>query len=764
MDLPDSKLFEIQVANLLRLAGFHIQPEMYISHKKVDIYAEKLEFGKRRRYAVECKAWDRVLTLKQIQLIENDYRKLYELNKIDVILLVTKIGLAPAAQTFVSSSRNLAHVTFQDLHRGIMDFSDYLKALIYEYEEDGLHRYYVPAEALNDKSSSRIALFQVIGDWIDNDQSPPIALLGGYGSGKTTFTRHIAYYLAKEFQSLNIGRIPIFIKLGDLCVEQTIEGLLGRLFASTHRIQNYSFGLFQELNRSGLFLIILDGFDEMKHSMTTGVFRYTFRELLKLVNSKSKIILSGRPTAFLNDTERMEFLHAFEIRGDKKISIKGRPNFQEIFIAPFEPKQITAFISKYQSYLRSEKNYEEKDIPTHEAFFQSETLIELASRPVQLQMLFEVLPDYKGNISTLTVRELYTYFIDKLIAKEAEKPARKRFSAKRRRDFLHGVAFFMWIKSSLKLSTEEIPLIEFFTPTELDSFSDIDDIRRDLISGSFLEVRYPDQIYFPHRSIQEYLIAEFLIGYFKEEETKTRFSRAIGATINFEFLDERVSPEIIEFMIAAIGDNDRAILFGGLNKANRALSLKVLNLWLSSNGIWKTLLNLAEAGDLWAFALLIAGCTEYSWLTAYEERIQVYELSIKLLEPANDKDREFVYQTLYLTWILVSAEPDKELRKHWLCRCLGAFLSFYHFKWSKTKKESLPVRPQFIDVIAKSIKFDSAKKKVDVGNLESILFKDTRTIGLTSWYKNKSVNFELVQNFSVNQFLEEILRGEKIER
>ncbi len=762
MQETKSKRFEHNVEKLLKLAGFHVKPEMILGHKKVDLYAEIFELGKRRRYAVECKNWERAMTSKQVQAIAVDYGQLYEQNLIDMVLIVTKSGLAPSAQTYVNGARNLAHMTLNDLQAWVMDFSVFLDSLISEYEEDGLHRYYVPAWVFEREDGDHVDLYELVDSWMQDDSLAPIALLGGYGSGKTTFARHMAYRCAKHYKKYHMGRIPILIQLGELCTEQTIDGLLGRLFASRYTVRGYSFGLFQELNRSGSFLVILDGFDEMKYSMTSEVFSFTFKELLKIVTPKSKVILSGRPSAFLNDAERLEFLHASVMRGGRNFVIKGRPQFQEIMLAPFSTEQIITFIDKYRQYLLTEKGYVNEEIPTRDDFFKSEVLVELASRPVQLEMLFEVLPAYKGNISDLTVRELYFYFVELLVEREAEKPARKRFSAARRRDFLRALAFYMWLKSTPKLPMEEIPVEDFCTTSEINELTNLDDVRRDLTTGAFLEVRYPEQVFFPHRSIQEYLLSEFLIGYLREEEACRRFAQAIYGDITLPFIDERASPEVIDFMVASMGDNDRINCLYHLQDIHQALTLRVLRLWTSSPTIWSVLRDRAEDGEMWPFALLVIGCVEASWLTRPGERINLYRTAVDLLASDDRKDRDFIYHAFYLSWILLSSEKDQAIRDEWMSACLTSLLRFRHNVWSPIKKRSEPSRPSFVKELLNSLDFDPRSDLLRFVGLDRHIVRSSRPIGLISWYKERETTGpQLVNEFAVSEKLAPLLIREK---
>lgn len=100
------------------------------------------------------------------------------------------------------------------------------------------------------------------------DDYTPIAILAGYGMGKTSFSTMLASKFASQCLSGETSRIPIYLKLGDIFNEQGIEGLVCKYFASQYNVSGFTYPLFLEFNRLGRFLIILDGFDEMKHAMS----------------------------------------------------------------------------------------------------------------------------------------------------------------------------------------------------------------------------------------------------------------------------------------------------------------------------------------------------------------------------------------------------------------------------------------------------------------------------------------------------------------
>jgi predicted NACHT family NTPase len=80
--------------------------------------------------------------------------------------------------------------------------------------------------------------------WLAEESASQLAIFGDYGQGKSTFAMHLAHKLLKEAQSDPSRRIPIVIPLGEIFDEQSIEGLLGKLLTSRHRVENYHFHLF----------------------------------------------------------------------------------------------------------------------------------------------------------------------------------------------------------------------------------------------------------------------------------------------------------------------------------------------------------------------------------------------------------------------------------------------------------------------------------------------------------------------------------------
>jgi hypothetical protein len=508
--------FEAEVRRLLELQGWRVSQEQVVGHKKVDGLIEKPdEFGRIRRMALECKCYTEQMRRDFVSGIYADYLPLIQKDLIDGILLVSTEGLAPSAKTYCDSAAGMTHITYVELMNALMDFRGYVRGLMLQYGLDHLDQLYVEQGYDRSDGAQRHTLEHDIRQWIELPETKPFAILASYGMGKTTFARRLAYMQGVEYTQSPRARIPILIKLEEIASDQSLEGLLGRHLTSTAIIPNYNFQLFMHLNALGRFLLILDGFDEMKRAMSWESMRYNFHQLNRLVMPRSKVVLLGRPTIFLNEQERAELIHGQLTSGNRTRKIPGAPDYTELHLLPFTPDQIVRFIENYALLLP------DREIVQHllgEASdglgreLKSPLLVDLGHRPVQLKMLVEVLPDYEGSIDSLTTVLLYSEFIDLIIRRESEKQTRDVYTHAERRQFASELAYWMWAEHLSAVRLDQIP-DSLFVPYRRErggELPSLDVVKRDLLGACFLDRKEPEGYFFPHRSYQEYLVAERL--------------------------------------------------------------------------------------------------------------------------------------------------------------------------------------------------------------------------------------------------------------
>lgn len=553
--MVSGKEFENDVCHLLRLQGWQVVPEHLLDHKKIDAYAEKLgDFGQKTRVAVECKDYSSPMSQQQVTQVYTNYLPLIQKGLIDRVVLVTRCDIAPSAKTYAMNAQGMVHVTYIDLLNSLLDFSSYIQGIIAQYLSDEVCNYYVRQGFWtdSDRYKGRAAVEDAILDWIVADDPQPIAVLAGYGMGKTTLAKRMAFLLAERHKADPRERIPIMIRLEEIGSEQSLEGLIGKHFTSSAIVRNYNFHAFMELNKRGRFVIFLDGFDEMKYAMSWEAMRFNIQQLNRLVTGDSKVILGGRPSAFLSQEEHLEALHGRRrILGIWK-QLPGWPDYKEFCLLPFSEEQIREFIESYTSVLRKQRGPKFDLLPDSKDMveFSSQKhsrLFRLAVRPVQLKMLLEVLPTWDEDLDSLTVTVLYSEFIDLIIRREVEKLARRQYSVAERRDFVRDLAWWMWSEKSgvVAVTASEIP--ERFFSKFMKGDQDLPEVKRDLLSAGFIEVKQPEGYYFPHRSFQEFLVADKLALMVEQTKFPT------GKLPTGEGL--RITPEVMEFFAELFGEH-----------------------------------------------------------------------------------------------------------------------------------------------------------------------------------------------------------------
>jgi hypothetical protein len=342
--------------------------------------------------------------------------------------------------------------------------------------------------------------------WLDTDTTFGLALLGSYGTGKSSVARRLATVCAERYEAKESYRIPLLIELRHFSSDVDVAQLITHHVINVYGLERLSFERFQVLNRAGKFVIILDGFDEMKHGSTRESIAYTFSEINQLSGGKSKVILCGRPTLFEDESEQMAFL-----AGAMSVPLAHHAAYLSLQLNQFTDRQLIAALRRYALAAPERErerllNYVDQ-LSTE--ITKSVELRELLARPVHIQMLMRILPTLEGPVTELSRAELYQQFIGLIIGREASKATRARvqYSIDQRRDFASRLAVEM-----VKLGDARSIRQSAITETVLKGFRrpgvPLDAIRRELVSACFLERKPPDVLYFGHKSFGEYLVAE----------------------------------------------------------------------------------------------------------------------------------------------------------------------------------------------------------------------------------------------------------------
>ena len=498
--------------------------EIRANGKKVDIYCETQDFGRTRRLYIEAKDYTKPLQRKQLATIHSDYSGIIRTNGPADLVIITRNGITTDANAFIEEHPDVRHLTIDELENFAIGLDPYIKYLAQKYQHDTKSGYYIQPHFLPEKDRTSVLEFndQVrlqgldeIWQWVgNNEDSEPIAILGGYGAGKTSLADYIAISQAQAHIRDNKQRIPILIKLGQFVYASKLSGVLAELFQSDHNIESYSYHRFREFHDRGRFLVILDGFDEMKHAMSWTDFSYIVSELAKMNNSQSKIMLLGRPSAFTSDNEAKYVLRGLRKTQQTYIRMPNWPHFRTYEIAPFDREQREKFILNYLNAQKDTEDDEISDLHANRVTVVTKIVernTALFSRPVHLKMLVDLASGTSISEADLEKIDshwtLYEFFIDELLTRERMKDARRSIPDEARREFLMRLALWLWRDNDAQthFSIEKIP--ESLIPNEFDSIDDVDAQKRELITIPLIDRNAGNFCYFVHRSFAEFLIA-----------------------------------------------------------------------------------------------------------------------------------------------------------------------------------------------------------------------------------------------------------------
>jgi hypothetical protein len=577
--------FRDQVCALLRAAGFNVATEVRLGHKKVDAVAEKNEYGRIKRYGIECKNYESSLTKEQSIKLIVDYLPLRQDKLVNEVWIIAKTFSADARH-HIDALEGFRAFEFAELKYVFADFSAYLSSLTKLYDEQQIEAYYIrPLTPDGDD------LETVVLEWLDRDNVPPIAIEAGYGKGKTTFSLHICNRLARSTSDIRC-RIPVYVPLGEITAEQPVSGLISDVLARFPFVSNYSFELIRILNEEGCFIFILDGFDEMKHGLSTEQFRYNFEQLLQLHGPRSKIIILGRPTGFLSEDERNLVLLGYEKTHSGQTVRDGTwPKFNIMDIADWRLEDAHRYIKNY--YVVACRKYSAQltgeQIEERLKALLGGNYDSLIVRPVHAKMLVDIATEPEALLKTLNTFQLYDRFVHALVRRELTKGGRDRnISISTRRQFAGEIAWWMWKEAGLQgVRADEIPdaIVSKFRYVGKDY--GLAELRRELICGCCVDKRDGAAIYFPHLSFQEFLVAEYLVQsrsfYFAFGSSVASISPLIGQFL-LECADPRLASDIIQGLANHVGAVDWQVLklIARLCKGQVALSREdiIRNAWL----------------------------------------------------------------------------------------------------------------------------------------------------------------------------------------
>ena len=401
-----------------------------------------------------------------------------------------------------------------------MIWRPYFKALDQVIGNSKIIDYYEDLECFKEHTDEKGAirqnnegsLFKYISKWIREHGDTHISLLGDFGSGKTWFCRYLAFRQLERYLDNPMNeRLPLLITLREYSKALSAKQLINDAFFEKYNLEftGSGFDAFQELNRQGKLLLILDGFDEMAQKVDRSVMVNNFWELAKLVGENSKVILSCRTEHFRYSQEAADILSGGNY-GKKTIMLPYK--FDVIYISSLNRPKIESAMYKRFIKIAGEKRTQSMI----KFILNNKNLSEMAKKPVFIELIIaaitelnepgDIINKKKLKYGLRNPAEVYFYATNHLILRNIERGA---FTSTRDKLlFLAELAYEMLRTNQWNLHYKLFPeKVMHYFKDKISGQMDLDYWESDLRSQSFLR-RDSDGYYeFDHRSLAEFFIS-----------------------------------------------------------------------------------------------------------------------------------------------------------------------------------------------------------------------------------------------------------------
>ena len=511
--------FERRVLRVLRLLGYNVERDVDVNGCQVDIVAEYTAGVISHPLLVECKEYGgkRVVGIEEANKFAGVLHAARSRGLIAKGLIVTTNGFSREARRFADSC-GMDLVTFRDLSTQLIDFDSYAQRLVDDFEQSPTAGLYVDlsgSEEEDFEGADDSSFHRPLGGFVDlclfEREHDRLALLGNFGTGKTTFCRKYACDLARRYQRDPSSRIPVLVNLSDFETKLDIQELITNTLQFRHGVR-IDLTLCQELQRLGRFLLLFDGFDEMAVRVDPDVIRENLREIAKVGRiAENKFVLTCR-THFFRDR-----LHASILSG-----------FDVVYIPEWGERELHEYLRK-----RFAKGWRERLDRIHG----THNLAELAQTPLFLEMIVQSLAKLGGEVNRT---ELYDAYTSAWIAKQSQRRG-ARLDAAARREFVRALSVKLYTEGKSVLHYRELTgLIREHLPQ--DDAAAIDYLRSDVRSCTFVTRDSGGNYAFRHKSFMEFFLAQVLAEKLREGDVGLLADKGAPLEV-LDFLVEMLSLE-----------------------------------------------------------------------------------------------------------------------------------------------------------------------------------------------------------------------------
>lgn len=562
---------------ILRLLGYSVERNLTVAGCQIDLFAEYRTGVIPLRLLVECKDYAEATNVG-VEEVKEFSGVLYPARgrAVDKGLLVARHGFTRAAKELAEEA-GITLVSFPDLTNQLVDFQPYIERVIDDFERLPVSNHYVDLSFSEsedylggDQSVIQRPLDDAVNKALLEDGKTKLALLGNFGTGKSTWCRKYARDIAKTYEKDHTKRIPIVVPLTDYEANVDIQQLITNTLQFRYALR-IDLAVCQELQRLGRFLLIFDGFDEMASRVDPEIVRENLREINKISRIPENVFILTCRTHFFRDRVQAEVL----------------ADFDTLFIPEWGETELREYLES-----RFGDSWEEQLA----RIYATHNLAELAQTPLFLEMITETLPALGDKVRRA---ELYRAYTSKWISGQTMRRG-ARLQRDERRAFVAELAVKLFRDDRLSCHyTEFIPLIK--EKFQLSDAAQIDYLQNDVRTCTFVTRNANGNYEFRHKSFMEFFVAERIGEALQRGDSDSLNIKLLTPEIRGFLVDLVHGPDVAQILNQSFETGDSEIL------RNNALAL-LIDLRIEVPGVERKPQS-AEDEELALFARFLRGET-----------------------------------------------------------------------------------------------------------------------------------------------------------
>jgi len=497
---------------------------------------------------------------------------------------ISDTRVSPQAREKAAENEALKVFNFSEFMQQMVwrSYFDHLKSLVEKdripdlYVDLECYRQSMDVEKLEPEKAVYTSLDRYIDGWLKERGKVHISLLGDFGAGKTWFCRHYAYRQLQRYVEDPIKeRLPLLITLRTFAKAMNSKQLINDALLEQYKLQfvGSPYNIFQEMNRRGKLLLILDGFDEMARQVDYQTVVDNFWQLAELVDENSKVILTSR-TEYFRWAKESEKILGGEEYGTSTIELSP-PKFEVLYLKSFNDGQIRRVIKLRLG--------EETGDTVADRILGTPNLADMARKPVLIELLLAALDEVSPDVLEKPA-QVYLYATNKLLLRNID-TQRTFTTTSDKLYFLCELAWEMIKSGDLRIHYKDVPerIKSYFRDKNLDQH-ELDTWDFDLRSQTLLHRDAAGYYEFAHKSLAEYFVAykfaaelgclatEFACAYCEADKKPCQVSiekrkgNELAKTFGLFALDDQKMWTVASFLIEIISDNAQKQLWNVIDE------------------------------------------------------------------------------------------------------------------------------------------------------------------------------------------------------